>query len=171
MVFGFINDKRKRIVRKMILASLKKMKPKMVLDNGCGKKGSWDYQKTPEIIIKSADKIYGDDATKLLYKPNSFDCVVFAGVIQYLENPIKSLQECHRILKKDGHLIIATINSNSLINSIGGFKAEVVTFTYNGLRSMLEDQRFKVISEEMLDFPFIPRRRKMVIFALCQKLK
>jgi SAM-dependent methyltransferase len=138
-----INEKRKKILRERILLDLKTIKPKRVLDNGSGAEGSWNHDKTPNIKITSIDKIKGDDSQNLKFKNSSFDCIVFAGVIQYLEKPEKSLEECFRVLKKGGKLIFATINSDSLIKAISGFKTENFILTPKGAKIILQEKGFK----------------------------
>lgn len=48
---------------------------------------------------------------KLPYDANSFDVVIFSEVLEHLlVSPLKPLLEIHRILKKDGNLILVTPN-------------------------------------------------------------
>jgi ubiquinone/menaquinone biosynthesis C-methylase UbiE len=92
----FINTRRKKILRKIIQQKIVEINPKKILDNGCGKDGSFDYG-VFEKRITTADILYGIDSENLPYSNNSFDCVIFAGVIQYLNNPDKALKECFRV--------------------------------------------------------------------------
>ncbi len=170
-MFGFINEKRKPILRKKILEDIKKINPQKVLDNGSGKKGSWDYLQTPLPKIIQSDKIFGDNSLNLKFKNKSFDCVVFTGVLQYLSDPVKAIRECNRVLGKNGMLIISAINAMSLVNSISGFKAETAVFTMQGFRIMLETAGFKILREEFIDFPIIPKSRKMILYLVCKKIK
>ena len=41
-------------------------------------------------------------------KPNTFDVVTSLAVLEHLNNPVNNLRETHRILKKDGLLILTT---------------------------------------------------------------
>lgn len=168
-MLSFINEKRKAILRKKIFEELKKIKPKKILDNGSGKKGSWDYPKTSFAKITQSDIMSGDNAEHLKFKDKSFDCVVFAGVVQYLDHPEKALKECHRVLAKNGTLIVSTINAKSLINALSGFKSEKIVFTMDRFKDMLESAGFKVLKEEFIDFPFIPKSRKMILYFICRK--
>lgn len=65
---------------------------------------SWEYlnidESTNPDYLCSGDNIPVDD--------NTFDIVMLAEVIEHLENPIAVLNECYRVLKKDGK-IVATI--------------------------------------------------------------
>ena len=162
-----INKCRKKILRERIEQDIRLISPKRVLDNGSGREGSWDHDSN--IKIDKIDKIFGGDSLNLKFKNSVFDCVVFAGVIQYLEDPIKSIRECRRVLKKNGTLIISTINSNSLINSIKGFRQENFSFTQKGMKKILEKEKFKIISKDMIDFPIVPKERRMIIYFVCKK--
>jgi SAM-dependent methyltransferase len=48
------------------------------------------------------------------YPDASFDAVTLNHVIEHVPDPIQTLRECARILKKDGRLVILTPNSSSL---------------------------------------------------------
>lgn len=165
----FINERRKKILRKRVLKTLQRHKPRKILDNGAGEEGSWNYEKTPGAEITKIDKIFGHDSQNLDFKDNVFDCIVFAGVLQYLEDPGKALDECRRVLKKGGHFIFSTINASSFINALKGFKAENITLTLHGAQTLLEAKGFKLIEKELIDFTFIPRGREMIIYMVCKK--
>jgi len=49
-----------------------------------------------------------------------FDAVTINHVIEHVPNPIVTLKECHRVLKKNGVLIVMTPNVNSLGHRIFG---------------------------------------------------
>jgi SAM-dependent methyltransferase len=65
---------------------------------------SWKYLN----IDKTTNPDYCCGADDIPVDDNTFDIVMLAEVIEHLENPIKVLNECKRILKKDGKLV-ATI--------------------------------------------------------------
>lgn len=48
------------------------------------------------------------------YPDQFFDLVILSHVIEHVIDPASLLDECHRILKSDGKIVIATPNSNSL---------------------------------------------------------
>lgn len=52
------------------------------------------------------------DAHKLPFEDNSFDVVILFEVIYYLAQPEKFLEECRRVLRKDGVLLICTANKD-----------------------------------------------------------
>ena len=163
-----INEARKRILRNHLYAEVKKLNPKLILDNGCGVKGSFNYGAFAGRITKS-DLFMGVNSENLPYKSNSFDLVIFAGVIQYLDNPDKAMEECYRVLKKNGTLIITTISTNSLIKKISGFREEKRSYLMEGFLNYLRKFNFKPIENDYIDFPLIPRRYKMILYCVCQK--
>lgn len=72
-------------------------------------------------ILKYAEKQYkGRNNIKLLlfdahkppFKNNSFDVVILYEAIYYLKRPEKFLKEAWRVLRKDGTLIIGTVNKD-----------------------------------------------------------
>lgn len=57
-----------------------------------------------KFLVGSMDK-------KLQIKNNSIDVIIIVGALQYVINPNYCLKECKRVLKKNGHLIIAQTNT------------------------------------------------------------
>ncbi len=55
---------------------------------------------------------------KISINSDSGDLIFMCEVIEHLYNPDLVLQECHRILKKDGKLLITTPNLTSWFNRI-----------------------------------------------------
>ena len=165
MVFlRIINEARKNLIRKEIrnepeLRDICKLK---ILDNGAGDHGSWDYEDFQNIT--SCDITTGVDCQNLPYKTKKFDIVVLSGVIQYVENPKKALEECHRVLVKQGYLIISTINRNSAIKKISGWKDEIHKWTLEEFKKFVSSFGFKIIKEKMIDFKLIPNEYKMAIY-------
>jgi len=65
----------------------------------------------PEKKPKNYSKVIKADIMKKLpFKNKTFDTIIMSGVIEHLENPLKALKECNRVLKKDGRLLIETPN-------------------------------------------------------------
>lgn len=52
------------------------------------------------------------NAESLPFPNQSFDVIVFFEAIYYLQNPEKFVQECRRVLKPNGQLLIATANKD-----------------------------------------------------------
>lgn len=105
---------------------------------------------------------YKFDFNKFRYPvpDESFDVIVLAEVIEHLLHPIAALQECHRILKDDGRLILTTPNMASLKNIISilflgklTYSAEPDAVDYHGhvcdywfkrIKDVVEKAEFKI---------------------------
>ena len=56
----------------------------------------------PKVVIQK------ENCMATSFTPDAFDSVFMANLIHVVENPDKVLQECHRVLRKGGMLIIVT---------------------------------------------------------------
>ena len=137
---------------KKMNAILDKLPKGKILEIGCSsgeflanlKKKGWQV-KGLEISEKSAQKARdkGVDVTvhdankKLPIEDNSFDVVVSGETIEHLFEDVDFLDECYRVLKKGGILIITTPNLTSLKNRI------LMLFGFNP-RYAIEDHHYKV---------------------------
>lgn len=100
-----------------------------ILEAGCGL-GPWviklgmlgydmvgvDYQEECISKIKEYDekqKVYTADVREMPFKDNSFGAYLSWGVIEHFaEGPYAALKEAHRVLKKDGRLILTVPYKN-----------------------------------------------------------
>lgn len=82
-----------------------------------------------EIIKKLGIKAYASDAEKLPFKNNSFDSIIAAEMIYYLNKPEKFAAESYRILKNKGRLLISS--------------ATKITEIYDKIRTVLRKLGFK----------------------------
>jgi ABC-2 type transport system ATP-binding protein len=55
-----------------------------------------------------------ENCMDLSLAPESFDSVFMANLIHVIEHPQKVLQECHRILKSSGRIVIVTFTSHGM---------------------------------------------------------
>lgn len=82
------------------------------------------------------------DAQSMQFNNNSFDVVIMYEAIYYLPNPEKFIEEAHRILRKNGVLIICTVNKDW-----PGFNPSPHSFKYFSvpeLHSLYEKNDFKI---------------------------
>lgn len=115
--------------------SLKGNGPGKLLDVGCGsgyflakmRDLGWEVigLEPDERSAELAHKRFNLDVRKgtieqAHFPEDSFDAITMNHVIEHLADPIESLQECKRILKKDGKLIVLTPNIRSLGSRIFG---------------------------------------------------
>ncbi len=100
-----------------------------LLEVGCGdgrrllrlRKKGWivegqevDKKAISNALAKSNAHIHEGELTKLALGEGTFDAVVLNHVIEHLLDPIELLQECHRILKPGGRIVVVTPNIGSL---------------------------------------------------------
>ncbi len=118
------------------------------------------------------------DAEKLPFKKKSFDSVIAAEMIYYLDKPEKFLKEAYRVLKPNGRVILTSANNitkiytqiRSLLRKIGFsgmyFDDGIENF-YNSkqIRELLIKQGFRLIQEEkviLLPFEKFDRLNKVL---------
>ena len=101
----------------------------VVLDLGCGKGEVGRHLSDGNMVVgldisktalmtatRYVDGVVVGDAQELPFHDQTFDSVVFAESIYYLDDPVGSLEEIRRVLKTDGCLVLAcgTANAPSL---------------------------------------------------------
>jgi SAM-dependent methyltransferase len=97
-----------------------------ILDIGCGngkflyllKKMGWeaygqDLSNVPDFVKKDF-KIFEGELFDSKIEDGFFDAVTLWGSIEHMRSPLKVLEECHRILKKGGSIVVWTTNNDSL---------------------------------------------------------
>src|SRR3989344_7590870 len=112
------------------------------------------------------------DAEKLPFENNSFDTIVAAEMLFYLDNPDNFLSEAHRILKPEGQLLISCASNfpvklydrlRSWLRRLGFregmyFDEDPLRefMTVQKLRTMLEQHHFKTVEERRTPiFPLV----------------
>jgi len=120
----YIDKRLKKIIQLII-----DLKPKSVLDIGCGnglllneliKVNKANYYGVDVFTRKNTTFAYkkSDITKELPFNNDTFTCVILGEVIEHVPNPDFVLKEIYRILKKDGYLIISTPNLVSWANRI-----------------------------------------------------
>jgi SAM-dependent methyltransferase len=86
-----------------------------VLDYGCGGKPYRSLLNAKFAEYVGADLPQNGDADLVLGRngeipvaDGSFDCVLSSQVLEHVEDPLRYLREAHRVLRREGHLIIST---------------------------------------------------------------
>jgi SAM-dependent methyltransferase len=100
-------------IKKTINAEIGNKKVR-ILDVGCGNKPYFPFFEGVAESYIGLDVYAGEKvdiispAEKIPFKRNSFDVVVCFQVLEHIENPEKAISEMHRVLKKDGILMLST---------------------------------------------------------------
>ncbi|MBT3814209.1 class I SAM-dependent methyltransferase [Candidatus Woesearchaeota archaeon] len=123
------------------ILSLTKYKNKRILDLACGtgvntfdlfkRSGktmgvdlsSWAIERAKKNFPMIGFKVM--DSEKLNFEDNSFDVIVNTGLIQYLDNPQKTIKEMHRILRPGGIVVAEVPWKYSIYNSM--FLRRIIT--------------------------------------------
>ena len=141
-----------------ILGILKNKKAGSLLEIGCNageflmvaKKAGWDVngvdisKKAVERAKKNGLKVKAHDVNKKLpFSDGSFDAIIAGEVIEHTFDDLKFLNECQRVLKKNGILIFTTPNLLSLKNRI------LMLFGFNP-RYVLADYHYKVYIPDII---------------------
>jgi ABC-2 type transport system ATP-binding protein len=94
--------------------------------------------------------------------PESFDSVFMANLIHVVENPGKELQECHRILRSRGRIVIVTFTGYGMslwekikmgvrfAKTWGKPPAHTHSFSPSDVESMLEEKGFVVEQSKLI---------------------
>ncbi|MCL5411599.1 MAG: class I SAM-dependent methyltransferase [Patescibacteria group bacterium] len=158
---------------KRIIELLVGEKPGKILDVGCSSGDfvagfadlGWEpfgleisNQKVAEAKKKGVNCQVGDVSEELPFKDNTFKAIIAGEIIEHLVDTDAFIKELHRILKKDGVVIITTPNLASLENRVRllfgkyprwvDYKIEsyghVRSYTPKALKRHLTDNGFKV---------------------------
>lgn len=135
----FIIKKKVRNLLKFFLRN----KDDKILDLGCGENP--DYHKSIEghIICIDINKTkitnVASDADNLPFKASSFDKIISINSFYYFKNPFNVVKDLHKILKKNGKLILAA----PFFYPIHDVPEDRYRFTEYGLKTLLEED-FKV---------------------------
>jgi len=114
------------------------------------------------------------DAIELPFKNNIFDVVVATAVIEHVPNAGKMLEECNRVLRKNGICIVTTPDPffESIATKIGHLQDEQhnETFNLSKIKSLFEAHGFKILKAEKfmmspIGFPYEVKIEKIMKLA------
>ena len=123
----------KNFTRRLKLIQKYRKKPGKLLDIGCNigtlmkvaEENGWEtvgveFNKSAAAFGRKRFglKILDRDFMKIKFKPSSFDVVVMNDVIEHVTNPVATLKEVRRILKKGGVLFMSTPNIDAFLPKI-----------------------------------------------------
>ncbi|MBI2672554.1 methyltransferase domain-containing protein [Candidatus Woesearchaeota archaeon] len=181
---GFIRDKRLNLIKKHIKKNDK------ILEIGCGSGNLLRFIECDNIygldissnMVKEAKKsvpngnFIAGDAENLPYENNLFDKVIISEVLYYLPDMEKAISEAKRVLKKDGVILITTLNKkyNFVKTLVNLFKIGVhdnISMSYvsfKKLRNLLEKD-FKIEEIRAIPIKYIPARFSLIFFMSARK--
>ena len=98
------------------------------------------------------------DTSSLNYKEDFFDYIIFADILQYLKDPLKTLENIKKYLKHDGYIVASITNVlyfkilKDLINGNWSYENEGFlyntqskNFTYKDILKMFKDAKYNNI--------------------------
>src|SRR3990172_554887 len=147
-----------------------------ILDIGCGRgvfldemrKHGWKVAGTEynEVTAKSINKIYDINVVTgnpgdWGFSPGSFDVVTMNHVLEHMSAPEKAINECSRVLREGGLLVVAVPNITSLQSIIGkhlwfhlDIPYHIYHFSEMGLSSLIEKHGFQLLKIRRFDLEY-----------------
>ncbi|MEK6937248.1 MAG: class I SAM-dependent methyltransferase [Nanoarchaeota archaeon] len=182
---SFIRNKRLSLINKYIKVNDK------ILEIGCGSgnilkfinsKNVYGIDISPKMIdfckktLPNGNFVSGD-AENLPYENNFFDKVIISEVLYYLPDLDKAIKEAHRVLKKDGLLLITSLNKKynfvkTLVNVLKIGVHDNVSLSYISLKNIksLIEKDFKIQEISSVPVKFIPPNQSLIFFISAQKI-
>lgn len=160
-----------------LINQIKLIKPRTVLDVGCGEGFVLKKIKTSGAKAKLEGIEYLDEAIKLgrkinpdikirkgsiynlPYKDNSFDLVICTEVLEHLEDPFQGLIELVRVSKKniivsvpnEPFFMLANFIRGKNLSRWGNDIEHINHWTFLGIKSFLRNSNLKIVGQQ---FPF-----------------
>jgi len=160
----------KEFVEEIVERSSRHVKDGSFLDVGAGNNSYSNYFKGIEYTgldiynFKRENFICSDINKRLPFKDNKFQTVFGILILEYIKNKEKVLKEIHRVLRKDGYLIIVAPNSKSipiiLSYKIIPFFAPKIDVPYypfdiKKFIKMAEEYNFKLVEKSYIPFTYL----------------
>lgn len=122
-------------------------------------------------IIRAKLYLHDVDEGLEMFEDEFFDIVTLFDVIEHLLCPYKVLKEAHRVLKKNGKIIITTPNLNAIAriwkrDRWHGFRdpTHLYLFTPSSIKFLVERAGFKVVrTEAVFHFLALPNFIKKIL--------
>jgi len=118
----------RRSSQQINLMFLREKTPGKLMEIGCGsgerlarlRELGWQVEGQdidPKAVAHARERfglgVHCGDICALSLPGDSFDAVIMNHVIEHVLDPVRLLKECHRLLKRDGTLVLTTPNANS----------------------------------------------------------
>jgi len=80
---------------------------------------------------------------------NFFDTIILSETIEHIGNPFKLIRECHRVLRKNGRIIITTPNACSIFQVLTSDKSQdMFLFNKQQLEKALKKGGFVIVKSK-----------------------
>jgi ubiquinone/menaquinone biosynthesis C-methylase UbiE len=181
---SYIRNKRLNLINKHI------KKEDKVLEIGCGSgnilklinsKNIYGLDISPKMIefckktIPHGNFISGD-AENLPYEDNFFDKVIISEVLYYLPDLEKAMEEAKRVLKKEGLLLITSLNRKynfikTIVNVLKIGVHDNVSMSYislNNLKNIIQ-KNFKIEEISPIPLKVVPANYSLIFFIAARK--
>lgn len=181
---SYIRNKRLRSINNYI------KKEDKVLEIGCGSgnilklinsKNIYGLDISPKMIeFCKKTIIHGNftagDAENLPYESNFFDKIIISEVLYYLPDLEKALGEANRVLKKDGLLLITSLNKKynfikTLVNILKIGVHDNVSMSYISLKPLKNSlqKNFKIQEISSIPLKVVPANYSLIFFIVSKK--
>jgi len=146
-----------------LLKYMKKIQNKIILNLGCGKTRipksiGVDFSKHSDFV----DIVHNLNVIPYPFKSSSINEIHMYHVLEHLHNPLKIIEELHRILKKNGVIYLRVPHFSSMgaftdITHIRPFGyASFDCFEKNNYQHFYTKKTFKIISKKIKYFGLYP---------------
>ncbi|MFZ2455892.1 MAG: class I SAM-dependent methyltransferase [Candidatus Altiarchaeia archaeon] len=173
----------RRIQAPIIMRMLNLEEDDIVLDAGCGG-GSFTYEiaKISQVIGTDLNinshleyamlghprlRYLNGDVQNLPFEEKSFTKILLSSVLQMVEDDERALNECHRVLKDDGVLVLTVPIGYRYINQLNRLRSNLAKkfgskgrgYSYDEAIKLIESKKFKIIEME-----YAPKRLGSLIY-------
>lgn len=129
----------------------------------------WDRE-SQEIAKKKGLNVLQDDLNKgLPFVADKFNCVFALSVLEHLLNGCHFINECHRVLKKEGKLVLLTPNISTYFTAFLLLLGKMPSSGPHPDSSLLlkKEELFKVSSDSLVADPEsdTPVHRHLIVFS------
>jgi ubiquinone/menaquinone biosynthesis C-methylase UbiE len=120
---------------------------KRILNIGCGS-DSYGTDFVDLYPRRKEVKKFDSDIDNLSYKNNTFDLIICNYLFEHLTNHKHFLEECYRVLKKDGEIYLETDNASwfNFHNLKSKYKVHLGGYTFDGEES--DDKHYALFTIE-----------------------
>lgn len=120
-------------------------------------------------------KVGNIEEEKIDFDGQLFDYIIFGDVLEHLHNPLRTIQYCRSLLKKDGHIVASIPNlmhisvmeellkGNFTYTEVGLLdRTHIHLFTYNEIIRMFEKGGYQVVKVEPVVYNISKRQEELI---------